>query len=225
MPDDQDTTAATDTAADELERLRRHNATLLAEAKAAKAQLKDLPDPDTVAELKRFKEDRERLDLEQAGNYDEARKKLQQQYDADTTALKERISTLEAELQNLRVLTPATARLADVVHDPQLVLTAKLGSRTIETDSDGNAVVVDGLTRTPIEDWAKASLPSWMLKAPKPQGSGAPAGGRAPTASISGGDPDLVHFIKASQNLTQQARIYKADPERYRALKAAARGK
>lgn len=215
----------TDSTADELERLRKHNETLLAEAKAAKAKLKDLPDPDTVAELKRFKEERERLDLEQQGNYEQARQKLQDQYDTDTKALRDRVAELEAEIKTLKVLTPATARLAEIVHDPGLVLSAKLGNRTIETDADGAAVVVDGLTRMPIEDWARGNLPSWMLKAPKPQGTGAPAGGRAPATAISGGDPDLAHFLKASQNLTEQARIYKADPERYRALKAAARGK
>jgi hypothetical protein len=56
-----------------------------------------------------------------------------------------------------------------------MVLKTKLTSDQIERDPDGTVVVVDGYQRTPVAEWAK-TLPAWMQKQPRPQGSGAPAG-------------------------------------------------
>jgi hypothetical protein len=57
-----------------------------------------------------------------------------------------------------------------------------------------------------------------MQKQPRPQGSGAPsATSSAPLTGIK--NP----FAKESFNLTEQARLYRADPEMYERLKAAAK--
>jgi hypothetical protein len=52
----------------------------------------------------------------------------------------------------------------------------KLSPDAIQREADGTVVVVDGYQRTPVSEWAK-TLPAWMQKQPKPQGSGAPTGG------------------------------------------------
>ena len=87
-----------------------------------------------------------------------------------------RIAELEARVRELEPIAPANTALADVVHDPNIVFKAGLAeANQIEREADGTVVVVNGYERKPIGDWAK-TLPSYMQKAPKPQGSGAPSG-------------------------------------------------
>jgi hypothetical protein len=158
--------------------------------------------------------------LESEGKYAEARQNLQEQFDGVVKEKDQRIAELESKVKEMEVMTPAVSALAELVHDPQLVISSKLGNRQIERDADGSVVVVDGLQRMPVTDWAQ-QLPNWMLKAPKPQGSGAPTG-KASTANVSG-DPDLKYFVPASKggdfNLTEQGRIFRTNPGRYAQLK------
>ena len=109
--------------------------------------------------------------------------------------------------------------MADVVHDPSIVFKADLlKPDQIEREADGTVVVVNGYERKPIGEWAK-TLPSYMQKAPKPVGSGAPSGRSA------GGDipPGTKNpFAKDSYNLTEQSRPYRTDRDMYERLKAAA---
>jgi crotonobetainyl-CoA:carnitine CoA-transferase CaiB-like acyl-CoA transferase len=197
-----------------VERLEAKNRELIQEKQRAKAEAAE------VEELRKFKQDHEQAKLESEGKYAEARQKLQEQFDGVVKEKDQRISELEARVKELEVMTPAVSALADLVHDPQLVISSKLGNRQIERDADGSVVVVDGLQRMPVTDWAQ-QLPNWMLKAPKPQGSGAPTG-KASTASVSG-DPDLKYFVPASKggdfNLTEQGRIFRTNPGRYAQLK------
>ena len=159
----------------ELEAMRRKNAELIDEYKKAKAQAKAIPEGVDVQELLDFKQKAVQADLEQQGKYGEARQALEQQFREATAEKDKRISELEARVRELELITPAISALADVVHDPDLILKTKLTSDQIERDSDGTVVVVDGYQRTPVSEWAK-TLPAWMQKQPKPQGSGAPAG-------------------------------------------------
>ena len=81
----------------------------------------------------------------------------------------------------------------------------------IEREADGTVVVVNGYERKPIGEWAK-TLPSWVQKAPKPVGSGAPSG-----RSVGGDIPPGTKnpFAKESYNLTEQSRLYRTDRDMY----------
>jgi len=201
----------------ELESMRRKNAELLDEYKKAKAQAKAVPDGVDVQELLDFKAKAEQEDLEKQGKYGEARQALEQQFREATAEKDKRISELEARVRELELITPAVSALADVVHDPDLILKTKLTSEQIEREADGTVVVVDGYQRTPVSEWAK-TLPAWMQKQPKPQGSGAPSG-RASSDSVAGVKNP---FSKETFNLTEQSRLFKTDRDMYERLKNAA---
>jgi hypothetical protein len=177
-----------------------------------------LPDGVDVDELLDFKRKAEQQQLEAQGNYAEARQALEQQFREAAAQKDQRISELEARVRELELVAPAVSALADLVHDPQLVLQTKLTADKIEREADGTVVVVDGYQRTPVQEWAR-TLPAWMQKQPKPQGSGAPSGSGA-----SGLPPGIKNpFARETYNLTEQARLYRTDRELYDRLKAAAK--
>ena len=200
-----------------VEALERKNKELIAELRAAK-KAPALPDGVDVNELLEFKRSYEQQQLESQGKYQEARQALEQQFREATAEKDKRIADLEARVRELELVTPAVTALADIVHDPDLVLKTKLNSDQIERDPDGTVVVVDGYQRTPVSEWAK-SLPSWMQKQPKPQGSGAPSSG-ASTGGIPAGISNP--FSRDTFNLTEQARLFRTDRDLYDRLKAMA---
>ena len=200
-----------------LDAMERKNAELLSEYKTAVAKSKAIPDGVNVDELIEFKRNYEQQQLEQQGKYGEARQALEQQFRTATAEKDQRISELENRVRELELMTPAMSALAEIVHDPDYVLKSKLNSDQIEREPDGTVVVVDGYQRTPVAEWAK-SLPTWMQKAPKPQGSGAPAG-RSSGADMTGVKNP---FTPESFNLTEQSRLYRTDRDMYDRLKAAA---
>lgn len=203
----------------EIEALRRKNTELLDEKKKLAKKVPELPDGINVQELLDFKQRAEQAELEQKGAYSEARQKLEQQFREREAQLQQRLEALEAENRELKLIGPAVAALADTVHDPDEVIRLRLKPDQIEREPDGTVVVVDGYQRTPIGDWARSSLPQYRLKAPKPQGTGAPVG-RAAAAELLAGNKNP--FSREHYNLTEQARIYKTDPDLYARLKAAA---
>jgi hypothetical protein len=198
----------------EIEALRRKNAELLTEKKRlAKAErtLAELPEGTDVRELLSFKQQTEQQKLEAEGNYQQARQQLEAQFRDREATLQARVDALEAEVKELRIIGPAVAALADAVHDPDEVVKLKLKPDQIDREPDGTVVVIDGYARTPILD---------RLKAPKPSGSGAPVG-RSAGGDIPAGITNP--FAPESFNLTEQARIFRTDPELYQKLKAAPR--
>ena len=200
-----------------LEAMDKKNAQLLDEYKKAVERAKAVPDGVDVQELLDFKRSYEQQQLEQQGKYGEARQALEQQFREATAEKDKRIAELEARVRELEVLSPAATALADVVHDPDMILRTQVSKEQIEREADGTVVVVKGYERTPIGEWAK-TLPSWMQKQPKPQGSGAPIGrssGEMPTGIKN-------PFAPESFNLTEQSRLYKTDRDLYEKLKAAA---
>ena len=199
-----------------VEALERKNAELIAELRAAKKS--KLPDGVNVDELLEFKRRAEQAELESQGKYTEARQALEQQYREATAQKEQRIAELEARVRELELVAPAVTALAEIVHDPDMVLKTKLSADQIERDADGSVVVVNGYQRTPVAEWAKATLPAWMQKAPRPQGSGAPLG-RA-TGDIPAGIKNP--FASDSFNLTEQARLFRTDRDLYDRLKSAA---
>jgi hypothetical protein len=202
----------------ELEAMRRKNAELLKEYKTAVEQAKAIPDGLNVQELLDFKRNYEQQQLESQGKYQEARQALEQQFREATAEKDKRIAELESRVRELELLTPAVSALADIVHDPDLVMKTKLSPDKIEREADGTVVVVDGYQRTPVSEWAKQSLPAWMQKQPKPQGSGAPVG------RSSGDIPAGIKnpFAPESFNLTEQSRLFRTDRDLYEKLKVAA---
>lgn len=200
-----------------VEALERKNKELIAELRAAK-KTPAVPDGVDVDELLEFKRSYEQQQLESQGKYTEARQQLEQQFREATAAKDQRIAELESRVRELELVTPAVTALADIVHDPDLVLKTKLSADQIEREPDGTVVVVDGYERKPVQEWAKQTLPSWMQKQPKPQGSGAPSGGS------SGGIPAGMTnpFNRDSFNLTEQARLFKTDRDLYERMKATA---
>lgn len=198
-----------------IEALERKNYELISKLKKAKA----VPDGVDVEELLEFKRQAEQSKLEAEGNYTEARQALEQQFREASAQKDERIQELEAKVRELELISPAVSALADIVHDPDLVLKTKLSADKIEREADGTVVVVDGYERTPVVDWAKNSLPSWMQKAPKPQGGGAPVG-RGGGSEIPAGTKNP--FAPESFNLTEQSRLFRTDRDMYDRMKAAA---
>ena len=85
----------------------------------------------------------------------------------------------------------------------------------IEVDN-GTPVVVDGYERTPVSEWAKGKLPDYILKQPKPQGGGAPAG-RSSGSEVPAGTKNP--FAADTYNITEQMRIYRTDRDLYDRLK------
>jgi len=200
-----------------VEALERKNQELIAELRQAKKS--KAPDGVNVEELLEFKRNYEQQQLESQGKYTEARQALEQQFREATAEKDQRIADLEARVRELELITPAVTALADIVHDPDMVLKTKLSADKIEREADGTVVVVDGYQRTPVSEWAKASLPSWMQKQPKPQGSGAPAAG-VTSNSI---PPGMTNpFNKETFNLTEQARLFRTDRDMYDRMKAMA---
>jgi len=177
-----------------------------------------LPDGVDVNELLEFKRNYEQQQLESQGKYQEARQALEQQFREATAQKDQRIAELESRVRELELVTPAVTALADIVHDPDMVLKTKLKPESIEREPDGTVVVVDGYERKPVAEWAK-TLPAWMQKQPKPQGSGAPSFG-----ATNGGVPAGMTnpFNRDSFNLTEQARLFRTDRDLYERMKATA---
>jgi hypothetical protein len=222
MSDEQQTqeSATTGVEAEALQRsveaLERKNQELIAELRAAKKS--KTPDGVNVDELLEFKRNYEQQQLESQGKYQEARQALEQQFREATAEKDHRIATLEARVRELELVTPAVTALADIVHDPDLVLKTKLSPDAIQREPDGTVVVVDGYERKPVAEWAK-TLPAWMQKQPKPQGSGAPTNGSNGAIPAGMSNP----FIRDTFNLTEQSRLFRTDRDLYDRMKAAAR--
>ena len=196
-----------------VEALERKNQELIAELRAAKKS--KAPDGVNVEELLEFKRNYEQQQLESQGKYTEARQALEQQFREATAQKDQRIAELESRVRELELVTPAVTALAEIVHDPDMVLKTKLKPESIEREADGTVVVVDGYQRTPVQEWAK-TLPAWMQKQPKPQGSGAPTSGASSSVPAGMTNP----FNRDTFNLTEQARLFKTDRDLYERMKA-----
>lgn len=205
----------------EVDAMRKKNAELLDETKKAKAKANAAPDVDVQALLD-FKAKAEQVELEQKGKYGEAKQALEQQYREKSTTDKQKIEELESKLRELELISPASQALAEVVHDPNLVLQNFLPKDKIDLQ-EGKPVVVDGYERIPVADWAKTKLKEqapYLLKQQVPQGGGAPAG-RTTSAAVPSGTKNP--FESESFNITEQMRLYRTDKDLYDRLQSAAK--
>ena len=203
----------------EVEALRKSKAELLDDYKKAKEAAKAVPQDVDVNALIAFKQKKEQEELEAKGRYEEATEKLAAQYRQAEEAKNQRIQELEKRQRELEVEAPAVTALADVVHDPQYVL-SRLNKDQLSRDPDGTVVVVDGYNRTSVKDWAQQNMPQWVQKNPRPQGGGATTTKVTPDVVIGESNP----FARESFNLTEQARLYRTDINKYNMLKNAVNG-
>ena len=203
----------------EVERLRKSNSEILDDYKKAKEAAKAVPQDVDVNALIAFKQKKEQEELEAKGRYEEATEKLAAQYRQAEEQQKQRIQELEARQRQLEVEAPAVTALADVVHDPQYVL-SRISKEQLARETDGTVVVVDGYNRTPVKEWAMSQMPQWVQKNPRPQGGGATTT-KVQTEFVS---TDKNPFAPDSFNLTEQARLYRTDINKYNMLKNAVTG-
>ena len=186
----------------EVERLRKSNSEILDDYKKAKEAAKAVPQDVDVNALIAFKQKKEQEELEAKGKYEEATEKLAIQYRQAEEQQKQRIQELEKRQRELEVEAPAVTALADVVHDPQYVL-SRISKEQLARETDGTVVVVDGYNRTPVKEWAMSQMPQWVQKNPRPQGGGATTT-KVQTEFVSN---DKNPFAPDSFNLTEQARL------------------
>ena len=202
----------------EIEKLQKKNYELI-----GKMQKKELMEvPDDYKDLLAFKRKAEQAKLEQEGKYSEAKQALEEQYREKSSADKKRIEELELKARELELISPAVSALAEVVHDPDLVLNNFLPKDKISIE-EGKPVVVDGYERTPVGQWVKTKLKEtapYLLKQQSPQGGGAPAG-RATNKEIPAGTKNP--FAADSFNITEQMRLYRTDKDLYDRLQSAAK--
>ena len=203
----------------EVERLRKSNSEILDDYKKAKEAAKAVPQDVDVNALIAFKQKKEQEELEAKGRYEEATEKLATQYREAAQQQKQKIEQLLAEKRQLEVEAPAVTALADVVHDPQYVL-SRISKEQLAREADGTVVVVDGYNRTPVKEWAMSQMPQWVQKNPRPQGGGATTT-KVQTEFVA---TDKNPFAPDSFNLTEQARLYRTDINKYNMLKNAVTG-
>ena len=203
----------------EVEALRKSKAELLDDYKKAKEAAKAVPQDVDVNALIAFKQKKEQEELEAKGRYEEATEKLAAQYRQAEEAKNQRSQEREKRQRELEVEAPAVTALADVVHAPQYVL-SRLNKEQLSRDPDGTVVVVDGYNRTSVKEWAQQNMPQWVQKNPRPQGGGATT--TKVTADIVTGESNP--FARESFNLTEQARLYRTDINKYNMLKNAVSG-
>ena len=203
----------------EVERLRKANSEILDDYKKAKEAAKAVPQDVDVNALIAFKQKKEQEELEAKGRYEEATEKLASQYREAEQQQKQRIQELEKRQRELEVEAPAVTALADVVHDPQYAL-SRISKEQLAREADGTVVVVDGYNRTNVKEWAMTNMPQWAQKNPRPQGGGATTT-KVQTEFVSN---DKNPFAPDSFNLTEQARLYRTDINKYNMLKNAVTG-
>ena len=199
----------------EVEALRKSKAELLDDYKKAKEAAKAVPPDVDVDALIAFKQKKEQEELESKGRYDEAIAKQAQQYRDAEESKNKRIQELEAKQRQLEVEAPAVTALADVVHDPRYVL-SQINQDQLAREADGTVVIVDGYNRTPVKEWAMSKMPQWVQKNPRPQGGGATTTKVQTDTDIAG---EKNPFAPDSFNLTEQARLFRTDVNKYNMLK------
>ena len=199
----------------EVEALRKSKAELLDDYKKAKEAAKAVPPNVDVDALIAFKQKKEQEESEAKGKYDEAIAKQAQQYRDAEESKNKKILELEAKQRQLEVEAPAVTALADVVHDPRYVL-SQINQDQLAREADGTVVIVDGYNRTPVKEWAMSKMPQWVQKNPRPQGGGATTT-KVQADTVLAGEKNP--FAPDSFNLTEQARLFRTDVNKYNMLK------
>ena len=195
-------------------KLEANNKKLMDDYVKAKETAKAVPPDVDVNALIAFKQKKEQEELESKGRYEEAIAKQAQQFRDAEAQQKQRIQELEQKQRQLEVEATAVTALADVVHDPQYVL-SRISKEQLAREADGTVVGVDGYNRTPVKEWAMSQMPQWVQKNPRPQGGGATTAKVSADVSVGEKNP----FAPENFNLTEQSRLYRTDINKYNMLK------
>ncbi|MCP3665735.1 MAG: hypothetical protein GY696_25110 [Gammaproteobacteria bacterium] len=222
--------------ADEIDRMRGHQTTLLEETKRAKAARGE--SSDAMAALMTKVEELENKNLVNDGNYEELltrqTEKMKLEYEGklgDTTAALEdfqnKFNALNTRYQtekvNVAVRKAAEAAnvlpsaIDDVIYRSNGVFSLGEDGSIEARDPEGNLRKIGKKQMTPdnfVESLKDAAPHFW----PASQSAGA-SGAGGPAAS-SGPNP----FSKDTVNYTEQAKLIKSDPERAEKLRAEAQG-
>ena len=207
--------AEVDALRESVRKLEANNKKFMDDYVKAKETAKAVPPDVDVNALIAFKQKKEQEELESKGRYEEAIAKQAQQFRDAEAQQKQRIQELEQKQRQLEVEAPAVTALADVVHDPQYVL-SRISKDQLAREADGTVVIVDGYNRTPVKEWAMTKMPQWVQKNPRPQGGGATTT-KVQTDTVLAGEKNP--FAPDSFNLTEQARLFRTDVNKYNMLK------
>jgi DNA repair exonuclease SbcCD ATPase subunit len=211
---------------------------LISERRSDKERYSKYQDID-VESLIKFKEDKEREELESQGKYADAlekeRKRLEKEREDFRRQLQEREDLLkqekeelarkaeerERELQTLQLdnrVLDEYAR-AGVIAPKQLLALTK---QQLKLNDDRLPVVVDGYREIPVKEWIDSLKRNdeyaHHFRSSGSRGSGAPPAGASGPSGGSSSNP----FAKGSWNLTEQAKLYKSNRAEYDRLKAEA---
>lgn len=181
-----------------------------------KANLDKIPDdfdPDEYERLKANGEGGEDIQKK----VEEARERERKRHEKTIERLQQENEDLSTKYRSTRVETALKDTLKEANIASHLRRAAeKLWASETQIDEDGNVVTGDGTPiRDAVKEWADSDEGKHFVAAPSNTGGGA-HGGRANGASKD--NP----WGKETQNLTEQMRISKADPERAARLKAEA---
>jgi len=172
-----------------------------------KMQKKELIEPDDYDSLKEFKRLAEQKKLEDAGQYEESKQALEQQYREKSAADKQKIEQLEARNRELELIAPALNALSDLTHDPELVLNNFVPKEQIQI-KDGQPVIIDGYEQLPVAEYVKNKLEKekpYLLKNRSISGGGAPI--TKPSSNGQFSEEMLKPFLRETENQTEQHRI------------------
>jgi DNA repair exonuclease SbcCD ATPase subunit len=211
---------------------------LIAERRADAERYRKYQDLD-IESLIKFKEDKEREELESQGKYADAlekeRKRLEKEREDFRRQLQEREDLLkqekeelakkaeerERELQTLQLdnrVLDEYAR-AGVIAPKQLLALTK---SQLKLNEGREPVVVDGYREIPVKEYIESLKKNdeyaHHFRSSGMRGSGAPPAPSTGAAPSSGNNP----FAKGTWNLTEQAKLYKNNRAEYDRLKAEA---
>ena len=184
--------------------------------KATADQLPDDFDPDEYERLKANGDGGNDVQKK----VEEARERERKKWERELTQVKEERDKLSQDYTATRTEVSLKDALNSIEVAPHLRRAAeRLWSQDTTLDEDGNVVTKDG---TPVGDaikqWAESDEGKHFIAAPGNSGGG--AGGGRGTGANTKDNP----WSKESQNLTEQMRIQRADPEKAKRLKAEAGG-
>ena len=191
-----------------IEALERKNKEIIEEKrKFSKVEktLQTLPEGVDVQALIDYKNKAEQQKLEEQGNYKEAIQKSEEQFRERSAAKDKEIEELKSRIRELELVSPAIQALAEVTHNPKLVLDNFLKGRT--ELKDGKPVVIDGYERHNVTEWAKNSLSkdhAYLLKNQPATGSGAPVARTGGTQVNTGEfDPELMRRLANGEHTVE----------------------
>ena len=188
--------AALKKALQEIELLKKKNREIIEEKQqyaTIQKNLQTLPDGESIEALIDFKRKIEQERLEEKGQYSEALNKREQQFKEHIEKKDALIESLQNEIKDLKLITPAVNVLSEFVHDPAYAM-SKLDKEKIQVNKDGTVVYMsdDGFTSKPIQEAVKEQMQPWALKNQQPMGSGAPIGKTENITSVAGIDTNLL---------------------------------